>query len=322
MSLTYNNSTVNAVTYNGQTVNKINYNGTEIWSAEEDLGPLCFTANTAGSTITLNKIGSPAVNFIYVGYWDPNSIIVGGSIVWQEYTAGTAITLTNAGDKVYFGAQQGGNYSFSDHLQFSMTGSIAASGDINSLIDFATYAQTHNVMLYEFACYKLFFYCRGLTSAPALPATTIKKDGYSCMFYACSGLLSVPMLPATSLAVYCYSEMFSRCTSITSLPQGMLPATTLAECCYHCMFYSCTSLTSIPELPAVSFATGCYYYMFGGCTKIKMSLTYDATDYPNAYTFGATPSAWNTQDMFYNTGGSFTGTPTVQTLYTSNTIIS
>jgi hypothetical protein len=58
--------------------------------------------------------------------------------------------------------------------------------------------------------------CTGLTSAPALSATTLSASCYSHMFNGCTGLTSAPALPATTLAGDCYAYMFQGCTGITS----------------------------------------------------------------------------------------------------------
>jgi hypothetical protein len=41
--------------------------------------------------------------------------------------------------------------------------------------------------------------CTSLTTAPALPATTLAANCYSYMFYGCTSLTSAPALPATTL---------------------------------------------------------------------------------------------------------------------------
>ena len=89
---------------------------------------------------------------------------------------------------------------------------------------------------------------------------------YSGMFYGCTGLTTAPALPATTLASNCYGSMFSGCTSLTEAPA--LPATALADYCYSGMFYGCTGLTTAPALPATTLVEGCYAYMFNGCTGI------------------------------------------------------
>ena len=50
------------------------------------------------------------------------------------------------------------------------------------------------------------------------------------MFYGCKALTTAPELPAKTLKTYCYQRMFYGCTSLTTAPQ--LPATTVAYGCY------------------------------------------------------------------------------------------
>ena len=69
------------------------------------------------------------------------------------------------------------------------------------------------------------------------------------MFNDCTSLTSAPALPATTLRGNCYIEMFKNCSSLTTAPE--LPATTLTANCYNSMFYNCSNLASID----VSFTT-------------------------------------------------------------------
>ena len=56
---------------------------------------------------------------------------------WTRYT-GQTITLSNIDDKMYMRAMAGGNTTISSdgyYYKFEMTGKIAASGNIQTLID-------------------------------------------------------------------------------------------------------------------------------------------------------------------------------------------
>lgn len=128
-----------------------------------------------------------------------------------------------------------------------------------------------------------------------------------------------------AMADYCYSYMFYGCTSLTAAPS--LPATTLASSCYSHMFYGCTGLTAAPSLPATTLAGSCYSYMFYGCKKIKVSSVSSGT-YTKAYripkTGAGTMATRALRNMFANTGGTFIGTPEINTTYyldESNTIV-
>lgn len=139
---------------------------------------------------------------------------------------------------------------------------------------------------------------------------------YSSMFYSCTALTTAPELPATTLADYCYSRMFYGCTALTTAPE--LPATSLADYCYYEMFSACTSLTVAPELPATALADYCYSGMFQGCTKLKLSAT-QTDEYTQAYRIPSfntgTTASGAMSSMFANTGGTFTGTPEINTTY-------
>ena len=166
-------------------------------------------------------------------------------------------------------------------------------------------------------CYNDMFYgCTGLTQAPALPATTLKNYCYQAMFRGCTGLTQAPALPATKLADYCYNDMFDGCTGLTQAPA--LPATTLKKYCYSNMFYSCTSLTQAPALPATKLAAYCYRSMFQGCTSLKLSST-KTGEYTQEYRIPSSGTGTTANHalmyMFISTGGTFTGTPEINTTY-------
>lgn len=196
--------------------------------------------------------------------------------------------------------------------------------------------------------------CTSLKEAPALPATTLSNKCYATMFRGCTNLTTPPpTLPAETLLQYSYDKMFYGCKSLTAAPQimattlgyascrsmfegctnltqihGLSATATATDCCVY-MFKDCTSLKMITALPALTLASGCYSAMFRGCTGIKLSAT-QAGSYTKAY---RVPTSGNGKDdsfnktaltdMFTATGGTFTGTPTINTTYyldESNTI--
>ena len=126
-----------------------------------------------------------------------------------------------------------------------------------------------------------------------------------------------------TMADYCYYAMFRGCTALTTAPE--LPATTLTSNCYTSMFNGCASLTTVPQLPATTLANGCYYYMFHDCIKIGLSRT-QTGEYQTAYRIPKSGTGTTATDalgnMFLNTGGTFNGTPEINTTYyTSNTVV-
>ena len=301
--------------------------------------PLCFTANTAGSTVKLQK------------NWSPTSVTLETSTDgsnWNTYTMKSTITLSNIWDKVYFRNTSETDTWFSvdnyNNYQFVMSWSIAGSWDITSLIN---KVWTNVIGNYYFI--SLFMYCTNLTTPPELPATTLGNQCYNSMFYWCSNLTTAPNLPATELKEACYYQMFRDCTSLTRSPKisattlasqcygsmfnwcssletaPSLPATTLYQYCYLWMFTWCTSLTELPKLPATTLANNCYQAMFNWCTSIKLSTT-QTWEYQTAYRIPTTwtGSAWtdSLKYMFLSTWWTFTGTPSINTTYyTSNTLV-
>ena len=178
-------------------------------------------------------------------------------------------------------------------------------------------------------CYVQMFYgCTSLTKAPDLPATTLAQNCYISMFQGCTSLTKAPALPATTLAEGCYTSMFKDCTSLTQAPA--LPATTLMDSCYFSMFENCTSLAKLPALSATTLNDICYLQMFYGCTSLRLSST-KTGEYTQEYripTTGTGTTVTTVTDalanMFAFTGGTFTGTPAINTTYylsTDNMIV-
>ena len=138
---------------------------------------------------------------------------------------------------------------------------------------------------------------------------TMAEGCFAGLFYEDSLLTSAPALPATTLSASCYRAMFNGCTSLTALPE--LPATTLADHCYHDMFKSCSSLTTLPALPATTLAEGCYNHMFCNCNNLKLSDTKTSAYYiewklPSSGSISEDnlPYDWN-YNMFYETNIGF-----------------
>ncbi|MDO5447685.1 MAG: leucine-rich repeat protein [Prevotellaceae bacterium] len=231
---------------------------------------LCFTAEEANSSVTLSKKNSPTEVILQTST-DGTS--------WSNYTFGNAITFTNVGDKVYFRNAKpatevsGFSTGTTAYYKFGMEGKIAASGNVMSLVDKNCLATK---IPNEYSFCHLFNGCKSLTTAPKLPATTLKNSCYYYMFQNCTSLTTAPELPATTVAENSYRFMFFGCTSLSAAPE--LPATTLASGCYYYMFSGCTSLTTAPKLLATTLANDCYYYMFNGCTSLKTAPELPATE--------------------------------------------
>ena len=247
---------------------------------------LTFTAEEDSSTFGIVYEWSGLLN-----YWPNIQYSLDEGETWSKLAIGDIIILEKKGDKALIrGYNENGmghwstwehdgtesNYQY-NYTQFVMTGAIAASGSVMSLID----GIGKTLVVPSDKCFfSLFSGCTSLTKAPELPATSLASNCYSEMFSGCTSLTNAPELPATTLEGYCYEEMFSGCTSLTNAPE--LPATSLASCCYSGMFKSCTSLTQAPELPATTLAGACYKSMFSGCTSLTNAPELPATKLSNS----------------------------------------
>ena len=139
---------------------------------------------------------------------------------WTNMTPGTTISL-NSGDSVYIRgtiASIGNSKDFSReerrHTEFTMSGKIAASGNILALWDYINATNNTTIEIGKYWGDSLFYGCAALTTAPELPSTTLAEGCYQSMFYGCTALTKAPELPATTLASDCYESMFNGCSSL------------------------------------------------------------------------------------------------------------
>ena len=261
--------------------------------------------------------------------------------VWEG--TGALSAVTNGAEYVLYLRGIGNTVITGSQYPFKFLGSdIACIGNIETLLDYVTVeAGEHPAMAthcYEYMfsgcssliqapelpattlaanCYKnMFSGCSSLIQAPELPATTLADNCYEYMFYKCSSLIQAPELPATTLAANCYAFMFYECPSLIQAPE--LPATTLVTHCYEYMFSCCSSLIQAPELPATTLAFRCYKDMFSSCTSLKLS-EIKTEEYIQEYRIPSSGDGTTSLDsldrMFYSTGGTFTGTPNINTTY-------
>ena len=181
------------------TINKLIANSINITTGPKLDEPLCFTAKQANSTVKMVATGNaPAVSLEYStdgNNWSP-------FVVSKEGVEGTTVTLANVDDKMWVRATSAGNTGMGsssiDHNEFKTTGKIAASGNVDTLLD-----QNGNATLTSY-CYSYLFSDTNLTTAPELPATTLAEGCYYGMFSTCESLTTAPELPATTLANKCY----------------------------------------------------------------------------------------------------------------------
>ena len=316
---------------------------TKHWDGTLEYSTDTSTWSTWDGTTTLSSATSGSDNVLYLR-GTGNTVITGNNNSYKWVLTGSDIACTgNIENLLDYATVESGNhptmanycyrYMFRDCT--SLTRAPALSATTLSTYCYSNMFQGCTGLTQAPAlpattladdCYNDMFYgCSSLTQAPALPATTLKNYCYQAMFRACTSLTQAPALPATTLADYCYNDMFYSCTSLTQAPA--LPATTLKNYCYQGMFYDCTSLTQAPALPATTLKNYCYRYMFQNCTSLKLSST-QTDEYTQEYRIpssGTGTTATNALTyMFISTGGTFTGTPEINTTYylsNTNTIV-
>lgn len=166
---------------------------------------LCFTANTAGSTIKLKKTSTLS------------NATLETSTDWATrttYTFWDIITLSNVWDKLYWRNTSTTTTGFSTgtntYYQFIMTGSINGSWDVTSLIN----KNCTDTLVWNYCFYNLFASCDALITPPKLLATGLTEHCYYYMFHNCNYLEKIPELPAITLYRSCYYGMFQGCTKI------------------------------------------------------------------------------------------------------------
>lgn len=302
------------------------------WTAWTVSNPISFGNGTdlyvRGSNTMLATTGNNYTQFVFS---TASPVACSGNIMHLfDYTQDlTAFPATAGGDD----NDRGLKYMFKDCTVLTSAPELPATA----------------LAIYCYYC--MFSGCTSLTTAPVLPATALVDHAYESMFQGCTALTTAPNLPAERASSSVYKCMFKDCTSLTTAPTISIVAG--SQHCFMSMFQNCTALVNAPKILTATIAGGTQPYesmmsnmfdgcssleslplnrmigtgswtfreMFKGCSKIKMSLTQEG-DYQNAYNFLFMPASSSALDMFANTGGTFTGTPTQQTLYTSNTIIS
>ena len=229
-----------------------------------------------------------------IKHWDGTLEYSTDASTWSTWDGTTTLSSATSGSKDVLYLRGTGNTVITgsnSNYKWVLTGTdIKCIGNIENLLDYATVESGNH--------------------------PTMASDCYKYMFQGCTSLIQAPALPATTFAFSFYYKIFQCCTSLTQAPS--LPATTLATYCYSYMFYDCTSLTQAPALPATTLASNCYSSMFRGCTCIKLSST-QTGEYTVTYRIPMSGTGTTTTgaltNMFASTGGTFTGTPEINTTY-------
>lgn len=131
----------------------------------------------------------------------------------------SAISLTD-GQTVYMYGDNGGNggqFSVSNTIysKFNITGSIAAGGNIMSLLgeDFANYTAVG-----EF-CFVNIFRDKPLLKSPKFPATILNRNCYLGALMGTS-ITESPYIPASPIEAGCYTYFLRNCTNLSRIVFG------------------------------------------------------------------------------------------------------
>lgn len=274
--------------------------GTPAWEESQGGGDvpdatdyLCFTAAQANSTVRLDKSSNALYPNKRIEYSTDKATWI--ELEWTSAT-GTAITLANIGDKVWYRSADDNTTNYitntSNYFQFAMSGKIMASGNVNSLID-KTCTMTRFVNINEWSSinlFGLFLDCTALLTPPKLPASFLSAGCYQSMFQGCSSLEVAPELPATSFNTDCYAQMFYGCSSIKHLK---VPFTTWAN--KTSTWLDGASATGIFECPsALDTSTRDTSHVLAGWTIVR-------TDSPKSITSPTTSSSSDTYEVSPNT---------------------
>lgn len=178
---------------------------------------LCFTAREANSTVSMAKssFSAPTVSLEYCT----------DGAAWRPFVVGTTtVTLANVDDKVWVRATSTNKAMASSYNSnfnyFVMTGQIAASGNINSLLNGPDPDAVTTAPVYAYV--DLFQECSALVDAIdlMLPSTTASQNSYGHgMFRNCTNLVGGPTIMATNLLTGSWTaeNMFNGCSSLASV---------------------------------------------------------------------------------------------------------
>ncbi|MBP3201636.1 MAG: InlB B-repeat-containing protein [Lachnospiraceae bacterium] len=229
---------------------------------------LKFTSTQNGSTVKFNTntYGSSTLDYD-MGYSKDG-------LTFIQWNKDVPITL-NAGEYIYvYNKTDTLSNDMHNLLFFNMTGSIEASGNIMSLLNFADEVPMNGF-------YGMFGYCSALTKAPELPAKKIGEGAYAEMFAGCTNLKEAPELPATTIGPEAYLGMFRDCTSLEKGPYIRVTSI-LNRSAFQEMFCGCTNLNYIKMdyTGSIVFtnwvlgvtATGDFYYNGSQATPSEHSL--------------------------------------------------
>ena len=150
-----------------------------------------------------------------------------------------------------------------------------------------------------------------------IPYEELPGYAFCYMFRNQKALLTPPSLPAMTVGQFAYQSMFDGAAALTIPPA--LQATSIRRGSYKWMFNACTGLKTPVSLSVVELPQEVYYGMYNGCSSLKVSSSSDSSTYISNFRVPSTGTGTigtdSLTDMLVSTGGSVTGTPSINTYY-------
>ena len=135
--------------------------------------------------------------------------LVNGTVRYAGFDSGGTATFEVYGNtmSLIYGDNFSGQTSLTSSYNFAQMFQGTKIESAENLVFPATLATTG-------VCRATFANCTLLTTAPELPATTLRQQCYYRMFDGCSSLTTAPVLNASSLIAQCYEMLFQNCSSL------------------------------------------------------------------------------------------------------------
>ncbi|MBR2723595.1 MAG: hypothetical protein IKB77_04605, partial [Lentisphaeria bacterium] len=225
--------------------------------------PLTFTAS-GSATVTMRNYGS-AMKYRF-----------GTSGDFINYS-GQTIELESGG------VVQFENDANTSGMRFTISGSVAASGNLSALTGYSTAAAEYgfqsifegcggltalpdmsDIILSRYCFYRAFYGCTGLSFANYPSASIIPEGAFSNM-YAYSGINSAAALTATSVSASGYKEMFAG-TRLSSAP--VISAKNLGDNAMEGMFHG-TGISYVDLGSVTALGKGSLKNAFSGCAGLS-----------------------------------------------------
>lgn len=283
----------------------------EVWVGDEvvwKMDYLVFIGESEDFSLTLYSTDFDENPFFYYST---------NKINWQKHYLNNGGTFYSSNKKLYLRGQGITTLWSGMFLNWTFSSRVRSYGGISSLFDYTN----RNVLVDQGACKHLFSNSKNLVRAPDIDFVSMPDYCCEYMFSDCTSLVFPPKIYCKRVSTCCYATMFSRCTNLlypVDLSRIAVNSS-LAIGCFRGMYQYCTKLLYPSKLNSTRFNESSCQSMYMGCTSIKLSTTQDST-YRAPYSIptnknGVINGTQVFADMFTNTGGTFTGTPTINTTY-------